>query len=170
MNIEMKIMDKRLLESGMFPKYAKGGDAGIDVRACIDELFVDNYYKSNSIGRPLVCDNRLTLYPNMQVAIPLGFSVHINNPEVMMMIVPRSGLGSKGLVLGNLTGIIDSGFQGQLSACLWNRSEEPIEIKAMDRIAQAIFVPILRPMFNIVEEFSSTSERGEGGYGSSGKE
>lgn len=171
MNIEIIIHDKRLLQEGMFPQYAKPGDAGMDVRACIDEHW---YFVNSGLTEAdffdlsqdsLECVN---IFPGEQTLIPLGFSLNINNPDVMMMLVPRSGFGSKGLVLGNTMGIIDSGYQGQVMACAWNRGNEVITIKPMERIAQMIFVPIIRPSFKVVEEFSTISERGGGGFGSSG--
>lgn len=161
MNIEIIIHDKRLLDEGMFPQYAKPGDAGMDVRACIDEALKNTTHYDDAF-------ERLEIAPGKQCLIPLGFSLNINNPEVMMMLVPRSGLGSKGLVLGNTVGIIDSGYQGQVMACAWNRGKEVITIAPMERIAQMIFVPIIRPTLKVVKEFSTISERGSGGFGSSG--
>lgn len=148
MRIGIKIIDERLYE---FPlEYATDGSAGIDCRACLDSTWV--------------------LYPNEVKLISLGFALDIADPTVAALLLPRSGFGRKGLVLGNLVGLIDSDYQGELMAMCWNRNEtggEPVEIKPMDRIAQLMFMPIIRPVFKRVASFEA-SLRGDGGFGSTG--
>lgn len=153
MEIELKILDLRLHGWGV-PKYACEGDAGIDLRACID--------------------SQITLYPNETKLIGSGIAVNISDPNVMMVVVPRSGLGAmNGIVLGNLVGIIDSGYHGEIKMMVWNRNDDsqkqrPFVINPGDRIMQAAFVPIVRPSFNIVENFSEKSTRGVNGFGHTG--
>lgn len=130
--------------------YATPGSAGMDCRACIS--------------------TRIEIHPQAQVLIPLGFSLHIADPGVAGLLLPRSSLGIKGLVLANTVGLIDSDYQGELKAVLWNRNVEtsyPITINPGDRIAQLVFLGIVQPEFDVVEEFVA-SERGEGGFGSTG--
>jgi len=150
LSVDVKVLDKRLLDSELMPTYATPGSAALDLRACIDEC--------------------LTLQPGETKLIPTGLAVHLSNPSFAGMILPRSGLGHKhGIVLGNLVGLIDSDYQGQLFVSLWNRSTEPFEIKAMERIAQYVVVPVQQVAFNVVESFEAT-ERAEGGFGSTGKQ
>jgi dUTP pyrophosphatase len=147
MKIDLKIMDSRL--SGNLPAYATSGSAGLDLRACIKEA--------------------LTLQANAWQLVPTGVAIYLRDPGYAAMILPRSGLGHKhGIVLGNLVGLIDSDYQGQLMVSAWNRSDVPFTIEPMERIAQLVIVPVLQAEFNVVEEFPP-SERGEGGYGSTGK-
>ena len=147
MNIDLKILDPRLQDN--LPAYATPGSAGLDLRACLDA--------------PLV------LGANAWQLIPTGMAIYLHDPGYAAMILPRSGLGHKhGIVLGNLVGLIDSDYQGQLMVSAWNRSEVAFTIKPMDRIAQLVIVPVVQARFNLVTEFV-TSERGEGGYGSTGK-
>ena len=147
MNIDLKILDPRLQDN--LPAYATPGSAGLDLRACLDA--------------PLV------LAANAWQLIPTGMAIYLHDPGYAAMILPRSGLGHKhGIVLGNLVGLIDSDYQGQLMVSAWNRSEVAFTIKPMDRIAQLVIVPVVQARFNLVTEFV-TSERGEGGYGSTGK-
>ena len=147
MNIDLKILDPRLQDN--LPAYATPGSAGLDLRACLDA--------------PLV------LAANAWQLIPTGTAIYLHDPGYAAMILPRSGLGHKhGIVLGNLVGLIDSDYQGQLMVSAWNRSEVAFTIKPMDRIAQLVIVPVVQARFNLVTEFV-TSERGEGGYGSTGK-
>ncbi len=147
MNIDVKILDPRL--QGNLPAYATPGSAGLDLRACLDA--------------PLV------LGANAWQLVPTGIAMHLNNPGYAALIVPRSGLGHKhGIVLGNLVGLIDSDYQGQLMVSAWNRSDVPFTIEPMERIAQLVIVPVVQAQFNVVTEFAP-SERGEGGYGSTGK-
>ena len=147
MNIDLKILDPRL--QGNLPAYATPGSAGLDLRACLDA--------------PLV------LGANAWQLIPTGMAIYLHDPGYAAMILPRSGLGHKhGIVLGNLVGLIDSDYQGQLMVSAWNRSEVAFTIEPMDRIAQLVIVPVVQARFNLVTEFV-TSERGEGGYGSTGK-
>lgn len=148
-HIEIKILDPRLGSQWPLPAYATDGAAGMDLRACLDSA--------------------LDLLPGQSELIPAGFAMHINNPTVAATILPRSGLGHKqGLVLGNLVGLIDSDYQGPLMISAWNRSQQPVHIEPGDRIAQLIFVPVLRPMLAVVEDFVA-SERGDGGFGSTGR-
>lgn len=145
--IDIKILDPRLKDQ--LPQYATPGSAGLDLRACIDAP--------------------LTLEPGQTVLVPTGLAIHLADPGYAAMILPRSGLGHKnGIVLGNLVGLIDSDYQGQLMVSTWNRSQSAFTLQPMDRLAQLVVVPVLQVGFNVVEEFEST-ERGAGGFGSTGK-
>jgi dUTP pyrophosphatase len=147
MNIDVKILDPRLADQ--LPDYATPGSAGLDLRACLPEP--------------------LHLGPNDWQLVPTGMAIWLRDPGYAAMILPRSGLGHKhGIVLGNLVGLIDSDYQGQLMVSAWNRSEVPFTIEPMDRIAQLIIVPVVQARFQVVQEFPAT-QRGEGGYGSTGK-
>jgi dUTP pyrophosphatase len=147
MKLDVKILDPRLLQQ--MPAYATPGSAGLDLRACINEA--------------------LTLEPNAWQLIPTGMAMHLGDPAYAALILPRSGLGHKhGIVLGNLVGLIDSDYQGQLMVSAWNRSEVAFTIEPMERIAQLVIVPVVQAQFNLVSEFPA-SQRGEGGYGSTGK-
>ena len=147
MNIDLKILDPRLQKN--LPTYATPGSAGLDLRACLDA--------------PLV------LGANAWQLIPTGMAIYLHDPGYAAMILPRSGLGHKhGIVLGNLVGLIDSDYQGQLMVSAWNRSETAFTIEPMERIAQLVIVPVVQAKFNLVTEFVTT-ERGENGYGSTGK-
>ena len=131
------------------PHYATPGSAGLDLRACLNEA--------------------LTLAPNAWELVPLGIAMHLEDPGYAALILPRSGLGHKhGIVLGNLVGLIDSDYQGQLMVSAWNRSPNAFTIEPMERIAQLVIVPVVQARFSVVEEFSP-SQRGQGGYGSTGK-
>ena len=133
------------------PAYATAGSAGLDLRACIDEP--------------------LELKPNAWQLVPTGIAIHLKDPAYAALILPRSGLGHKhGIVLGNLVGLIDSDYQGQLMVSAWNRSDVAFTLQPMERLAQLVIVPVMQAQFNVVTEFDSTSERGEGGYGSTGKQ
>jgi dUTP pyrophosphatase len=146
-SVDVKILDPRLHES--MPGYATPGSAGIDLRACIDH---------NMVIQPKQCE-----------LIPSGLALHLENPGYAAMILPRSGLGHKhGIVLGNLVGLIDSDYQGQIFVSLWNRSQIPFTLMPMERMAQLVIVPVMHAKFNIVEEFP-LSLRGAGGFGSTGK-
>ena len=148
MKIDVKILDPRIAEQ--LPAYATPGSAGLDLRACLDAP--------------------LALAPNAWQLVPTGMAIHLADPAYAAMILPRSGLGHKhGIVLGNLVGLIDSDYQGQLMVSAWNRSSVAFTIEPMERIAQLVIVPVLQAQFNIVQEFPTASERGEGGYGSTGK-
>lgn len=148
MKIDLKIFDSRL--QGNLPAYATPGSAGLDLRACLHEP--------------------LTLGANAWQLVPTGIAIYLQNPAYAALIVPRSGLGHKhGIVLGNLVGLIDSDYQGQLMVSAWNRSDQPFTIEPMERIAQLVIVPVVQAEFNVVSDFQATSERGEGGYGSTGK-
>ena len=148
MNLNVKILDARLREA--MPAYATPGSAGLDLRACLDAP--------------------LTLQANAWQLVPTGMAIHLNDPAYAALILPRSGLGHKhGSVLGNLVGLIDSDYQGQLMVSAWNRSDVAFTIEPMERIAQLVIVPVVQAQFNLVDEFTGTSERGEGGYGSTGK-
>lgn len=148
MNIEIKIMDARL--RGNLPAYATPGSAGLDLRACLDAP--------------------LTLGANAWQLVPTGIAMYLHDPGYAALILPRSGLGHKhGIVLGNLVGLIDSDYQGQLMVSAWNRSDEPFTIEPMERIAQLLIVPVVQAQFTVVDEFVA-SERGQGGYGSTGKD
>ena len=148
MKIDVKILDPRITDQ--LPAYATPGSAGLDLRACLDAP--------------------LTLAPNAWQLVPTGMAIHLADPAYAAMILPRSGLGHKhGIVLGNLVGLIDSDYQGQLMVSAWNRSSVAFTIEPMERIAQLVIVPVVQAQFNIVQEFLAASERGEGGYGSTGK-
>jgi dUTP pyrophosphatase len=147
MNIDIKILDDRL--NTQMPAYATPGSAGLDLRACLAEP--------------------LTLAPNAWQLVPTGMAMYLRDPNYAALILPRSGLGHKhGIVLGNLVGLIDSDYQGQLMVSAWNRSDTAFTIEPMERLAQLVIVPVVQATFNVVSEFP-TSERGEGGYGSTGK-
>lgn len=148
MKLDVKILDPRLHEQ--MPAYATPGSAGLDLRACLDEP--------------------LTLAPNAWQLVPTGMAIHLADTGYAALILPRSGLGHKhGIVLGNLVGLIDSDYQGQLMVSAWNRSDVAFTIEPMERIAQLVIVPVVQAQFNIVSEFEASSARGEGGYGSTGK-
>ena len=147
MKIDVKIIDPRLSDN--LPAYATPGSAGLDLRACLSEP--------------------LTLAPNAWQLIPTGIAIYLEDPGFAALILPRSGLGHKhGIVLGNLVGLIDSDYQGQLMVSAWNRSEVAFTIEPMERIAQLMIVPVVQAEFNVVSEFAP-SDRGDGGYGSTGK-
>jgi dUTP pyrophosphatase len=147
MKIDVKIIDPRMTEQ--LPAYATQGSAGLDLRACLTES--------------------LTLQPNAWQLVPTGIAIYLRDPNFAAIILPRSGLGHKhGIVLGNLVGLIDSDYQGQLMVSAWNRSDIAFTIEPMERIAQLVIVPVVQAQFNVVTEFPS-SARGEGGYGSTGK-
>jgi dUTP pyrophosphatase len=147
MKIDVKIIDQRL--NNNLPTYATPGSAGLDLRACLDAP--------------------LTLAPNAWQLVPTGMAIYLEDPAYAALILPRSGLGHKhGIVLGNLVGLIDSDYQGQLMVSAWNRSEVPFTIEPMERIAQLMIVPVVQAEFRVVSEFPA-SQRGEGGYGSTGK-
>jgi dUTP pyrophosphatase len=148
MQIDIKILDSRLNDN--LPAYATPGSAGLDLRACLDAP--------------------LTLQPNAWQLVPTGMAIYLEDPGFAALILPRSGLGHKhGIVLGNLVGLIDSDYQGQLMVSAWNRSSTAFTIEPMERIAQLVVVPVVQAQFNIVQEFPAVSARGEGGYGSTGK-
>lgn len=147
--IEVKILDSRIGNEFPLPAYATSGSAGMDLRAMLD-------------------DASITVAPGQTILIPTGIAIHVADPSLAAVILPRSGLGHKnGIVLGNLVGLIDSDYQGPLMVSCWNRSSEPFTLTAGDRLAQLVFVPVVQAQFNVVEEFDS-SERGEGGFGHSG--
>jgi len=146
--LQLKILDPRIGTEIPLPEYTTPGSAGMDLRACID--------------------GSLTLQPGDTELIPTGIAIHIADPGYAATILPRSGLGHKhGIVLGNLVGLIDSDYQGQLFVSCWNRGSKEFSIDAGDRIAQLMVIPVAQVAFETVEEFSD-SERGEGGFGSSG--
>lgn len=147
-SIELKILDPRIGDSIPLPHYATDGSAGMDMRACIDAP--------------------LTVSPGETVLVPTGLAIHVADAGLAAVLLPRSGLGHKhGLVLGNLTGLIDSDYQGQIFISCWNRSEKSYEVQPAERIAQMVFVPVEQVKFEVVEEFAA-SERGAGGFGHSG--
>ena len=147
LKVQLKILDERL--HGVIPAYATAGSAGLDLRACIDHV--------------------KTLHPGDTELIPTGMAMHLADPGYAAMILPRSGLGHKhGIVLGNLVGLIDSDYQGQLLVSCWNRGKEPFMLSPMERIAQLVIVPVMRADFEVVNNFEA-SVRGEGGFGSTGK-
>ncbi len=148
-NIQLKILDRRLGDEFPFPTYATEGSAGIDLRACLETA--------------------LEVKPGETHLIPTGMAIHIADPGYAAMILPRSGLGHKhGIVLGNLVGLIDSDYQGQLLVSCWNRGNTPFTVNIGERIAQLVIVPVVQARFEIVSEFNS-SQRGAGGFGSSGR-
>lgn len=145
--IDIKILDPRMKEQ--MPAYATTGSAGLDLRACIDAP--------------------LTIQPGETHLVPTGLAIHLANPGYAAMILPRSGMGHKhGIVLGNLVGLIDSDYQGQLMVSTWNRGRTEFTLQPMERLAQLVIVPVLQVGFNIVTDFDA-SERGAGGFGSTGK-
>jgi dUTP pyrophosphatase len=147
LNIDVKIIDPRM--AGQLPAYATPGSAGLDLRACLNAP--------------------LTLQANAWQLVPTGIAIYLKDPGFAALILPRSGLGHKhGIVLGNLVGLIDSDYQGQLMVSAWNRSDTAFTIEPMERIAQLVLVPVLQAQFTVVDEFAP-SARGEGGYGSTGK-
>ena len=148
LNVIFKILNERVGKEFPLPTFQTAGSAGLDLCACIEEdIFIN---------------------PNDSVLVPTGFSIHINNSDYAAFILPRSGLGHKhGIVLGNLVGLIDSDYQGEIMVSLWNRSDETFTVEPGARIAQMVFLPVMNPNFSIVKEFSS-SERGDKGFGSSG--
>ena len=149
MQVEVKILDKRVGDSVELPHYATDGSAGLDLRAVLDEA--------------------LTLEPGQVELLNTGIAIHIGDPAVAAVILPRSGLGHKhGIVLGNLVGLIDSDYQGPLMVSCWNRGATTYTIEPGERIAQLVFVPVIQPTLKVVEEFDQ-SDRGEGGFGSSGR-
>ena len=146
-SIDVRVLDVRL--RGQMPAYATPGSAGLDLRACVDAP--------------------LQLAPGEAQLLPTGLAIHIGQPGYAALILPRSGLGHKhGIVLGNLVGLIDSDYQGQLMVSAWNRGSRPFTVQPMERIAQLVIVPVLQVSLNIVENFEASS-RGEDGFGSTGK-
>ena len=146
MKIDVKVLDSRIVDQ--LPRYATPGSAGLDLRACLSEP--------------------LTLLPNAWQLVPTGMAVYLKDPGYAALILPRSGLGHKhGIVLGNLVGLIDSDYQGQLMVSAWNRSDVAFTIEPMERIAQLVIVPVVQAEFHVVSDFVA-SDRGEGGYGSTG--
>jgi dUTP pyrophosphatase len=147
MKIDLKILDARMRDN--LPEYATPGSAGLDLRACVDAP--------------------LTLAPGATALIPTGLAIHVEDPGYAALILPRSGLGHKhGIVLGNLVGLIDSDYQGQLMVSTWNRGQTAFTISPMERLAQLVVVPVVQARFNVVDEFPE-SARGDGGFGSTGK-
>ncbi len=147
MIVDIKILDPRMQD--LLPQYATPGSAGLDLRACLDAP--------------------LTLAPNAWQLVPTGLAIHLRDPGYAAMILPRSGLGHKhGIVLGNLVGLIDSDYQGQLMVSAWNRSDTAFVLQPMERLAQMVIVPVVQAQFNVVQEFADVSVRGTGGYGSTG--
>ena len=149
MQVDIKILDERLREA--MPAYATPGSAGLDLRACLTEP--------------------LTLAPNAWQLVPTGMAIYLADPHYAAMILPRSGMGHKhGIVLGNLVGLIDSDYQGQLMVSAWNRTDVTFTIEPMERIAQLVIVPVVQASFNVVSEFADVSQRATGGYGSTGRQ
>jgi dUTP pyrophosphatase len=147
MKLDIKILDARMRD--YLPAYATPGSAGLDLRACLDEA--------------------ITLEPGQTTLVPTGLAIHIEDPGYAALILPRSGLGHKhGVVLGNLVGLIDSDYQGQLMISTWNRGATAFTLNPFERLAQLVIVPVVQATFNIVDEFPH-SERGAGGFGSTGK-
>ena len=146
-NIDVRILDARLRDQ--LPAYATAGSAGLDLRACIDA--------------PIV------LKPGQAELIPSGIAIHLDDPGLAAMVLPRSGMGHKhGIVLGNLVGLIDSDYQGQILVSMWNRGTGVFTLNPMERIAQLVVVPVVQVAFNVIDDFTQ-STRGEGGFGSTGK-
>jgi dUTP pyrophosphatase len=145
--IDLRVLDARIRE--LMPAYATPGSAGLDLRACIDAP--------------------LELSPGQTRLIPTGIAIHVADPGLAALLLPRSGLGHKhGIVLGNLVGLIDSDYQGQLMVSCWNRSQAPFTVEPLERIAQLVIVPVVQAAFNVVDEFGA-SDRGSGGFGSTGQ-
>ena len=148
-SIQLKILDSRIGGEFPLPDYATEGAAGMDLRACLDQT--------------------LNLQPGQTELLPTGIAIHISDPGLAAVLLPRSGLGHKhGIVLGNLVGLIDSDYQGQLYVSCWNRGSEPFTVEPGERIAQMIFVPVVRAGFEVVEDFAD-SDRGAGGFGHTGR-
>jgi len=147
MNLKFKRLDPRVGTSWPIPEVGTPGSAGVDLRACLDEP--------------------VTLAPGETILIGTGIAIHLEDPGFCAMILPRSGLGHRGLVLGNLIGLIDSDYQGELKISTWNRGQEPQTIEPGDRIAQMVITPVIQPTFIEVDDFESSS-RGEGGFGHTG--
>ena len=148
MEVELKILDERIRQH--MPAYATPGSAGLDLRACIAE--------------PLV------LQPGAWRLLPTGMAVHLHDPGYAALLLPRSGLGHKhGIVLGNLVGLIDSDYQGELMVSVWNRSDTPFTVEPLERIAQMVIVPVVQAQFRVVDAFTADSECAAGGYGSTGR-
>ncbi|WP_319928817.1 dUTP diphosphatase [Xenorhabdus santafensis] len=148
--IDVKILDPRIGQEFPLPTYATPGSAGLDLRACLD--------------------NAVELAPGQTELLPTGIAIHIADEQLAAVILPRSGLGHKhGVVLGNLVGLIDSDYQGQLMVSVWNRGNTTFTIEPGERIAQMVFVPVVQAEFNVVEDFE-TSKRGSGGFGHSGRQ
>jgi len=145
MKVELKI-----LHENCYPEYATPGSAGVDLKAAS------------------IHESGFKIYPSQQLLISTGIAIHIKDPGYAGMIIPRSGLGKKGIVLGNLVGLIDSDYQGEIKVLLWNRGNDIVQIDHMDRIAQLVIVPVIQAKFEIVEHFEQ-SQRGAGGFGSTGK-
>jgi dUTP pyrophosphatase len=146
-DVAVKILDERIRE--FLPSYATPGSAGLDLRACIDE--------------------RIELAPGSTILVPTGIAIHLGDPGLAALIVPRSGLGHKhGIVLGNLVGLIDSDYQGPLMVSCWNRGCDPFVISPLERIAQLVIIPVVQARFEVVDDFA-LSERGAGGFGSTGQ-
>ncbi len=149
MELELKILDERIRQH--MPAYATSGSAGLDLRACI--------------AQPLV------LQPRAWQLVPTGMAVHLRDPGYAALLLPRSGLGHKhGIVLGNLVGLIDSDYQGELMVSVWNRSDTAFTVEPLERIAQMVIVPVVQAQFRVVDEFATSSERATGGYGSTGRQ
>jgi dUTP pyrophosphatase len=147
--LQVKVLDPRIGNEIPMPEYATSGSAGLDLRACLD--------------------SSLTLHPGETQLIPTGLSIYLEDPSIAAMILPRSGLGHKhGIVLGNLVGLIDSDYQGELMISCWNRGQQAFTIEIGERLAQLIIVPVVQAQFDIVEAFKVT-DRGEGGFGHSGR-
>ncbi|HZT56918.1 MAG TPA: dUTP diphosphatase [Burkholderiaceae bacterium] len=145
--IDVKVLDARMAEQ--LPAYATPGSAGLDLRACVDAALI--------------------IEPGQAVLIPTGLAIHIGDPGLAAMILPRSGLGHKhGIVLGNLVGLIDSDYQGPLMVSCWNRGQEAFTVQPLDRVAQLVIVPVVQAAFRVVAEFGA-SDRGAGGFGSTGR-
>lgn len=148
--IDLKILDSRIGDQFPLPSYATEGSAGLDLRACLDDA--------------------ITLEPGNTVLVPTGLAIHIGDPSLAAVILPRSGLGHKhGVVLGNLVGLIDSDYQGQLMVSVWNRGQQTFVIEPGERLAQLVFVPVVQAEFNLVTDFAE-SERGTGGFGHTGRQ
>lgn len=148
--IDLKILDPRIGKEFPLPQYATEGSAGLDLRACLDEALI--------------------VTPGQTHLVPTGLAIHIGDSSLAATILPRSGLGHKhGIVLGNLVGLIDSDYQGQLMVSVWNRGQDTFTIEPGDRIAQLVFVPVVQAEFNLVGDFDA-SQRGDGGFGHSGKQ
>jgi dUTP pyrophosphatase len=147
--INIKILDTRIGKIFPLPTYSSSGSAGLDLRACLDDI--------------------IKIEANMTLLVPTGIAIHISDPGLAAFLLPRSGLGhNEGVVLGNLVGLIDSDYQGQVMISIWNRSQTEFTLNPGDRIAQMVFVPIIQAAFNLVENFEVKTQRGEGNFGHSG--
>lgn len=161
--VQLKVLDQRLIDNEWLPSYGTEGAAGLDIRAMLNEDVPNVYFDKEAKKLKLKC------FPGETSLIPTGLAIHVSDINIAAVLLPRSGLGHKqGLVLGNLVGLIDSDYQGQVFVSLWNRGEIQRTIEDGERIAQMVFVPITHAEFDTVKEFNEPTDRGDGGFGYTG--